>query len=315
MRGCVSPDRDTEDEGRRELDVRVGFGLFASEDQLGSLLSIARRVDVEAGQVLYSRGDPATTLFQVVAGTVELQASDVPTWLVDDGGALGLIDFATGRSHARTAVATGPSRLLELDAAEYRDYLEDNYEVGHRILAQMSARLIADMIASVDPAQFLARAADHERRWVSAVEIPLVERLIILSRMPAFVGTSMQALANLAQTATERRFAAGDVIASAGTDPALISLLVEGTVELELPNGRVQRSGRDFVAHLEELTVGPRLTTSSSVTETIVLQLVRDDLIDRIEEHFDLAMTLLAFVSTVQERVNDASSPGRCRVA
>ncbi|HET9992402.1 MAG TPA: cyclic nucleotide-binding domain-containing protein [Kofleriaceae bacterium] len=311
----MSPDPETHDEGRRELDVRVGFGLFASEDQLDSLLSIARRVDVEVGQVLYTRGDPLTTLFQVITGSVELRAPDVPTWHVGDRGAVGLVDFAIGRSHARTAVTTERSQLLELDAADYRDYLEDNYEVGHRILSQMSGRLVADMIASPDPAHFLARTADHERRWVAEVEIPLVERLIILSRMPAFLGTSMQALANLAQSATERRFAPGDVIATAGTDPGMVSLLVEGTVELELPNGRVQRGGRDFVTHLEELTIGPRLTTTTSTTDTIVLQLDRDDLIDRIEEHFDLAMTLLAFVATEQARVNDASSPGRCRVA
>ncbi len=315
MRARVSPDPETHDEGRHELDVRVGFGLFASEVQLGSLLSIARRVDVDGGQVLFTRGDPSTTVVQVVAGNVELRAPDVPTWRVDDRGAVGLIDFALGRSHARTAVATAPSQLLELDAADYRDYLEDNYEVGHRILSQMSVRLISDMIASPDPARFLARNATREARSFTDVEIPLVERLILLSRMPAFLGTSTQALANLAQSATERRFAAGDVITAAGTDPGKVSLLVDGTVELELPNGRVQRSGRDFVAHLEELAIGPRLTTATCATPTIVLQLDRDDLVDRLEEHFDLAMTLLAFVATEQERVNDVAPTGRCRVA
>ena len=41
MRGCVSPEPERDDEGRRELDLRVGFGLFASDTQLDSLLSIA----------------------------------------------------------------------------------------------------------------------------------------------------------------------------------------------------------------------------------------------------------------------------------
>jgi CRP-like cAMP-binding protein len=315
MRVFVSPDPESDDEGRRQLDVRVGFGLFASEVQLGSLLSIARLVDVDIGQVLYTRAEPVTTLFQLVAGEVELKAPDAPTWRVADRGAVGLIDFAVGRSHARTAVAIAPTQLLELDAADYRDYLEDNYEVGHRILSKLSGRLIADMIASPDPARFLARDGDHERQSFADVEIPLVERLIILSRMPPFLGTSMQALANLAQSATERRFTAGEVIASAGTDPEVVSLLVDGTVELQVPNGRVRRRGRDFVACLEELAIGPRLATATCATDAIVLQVERDDLIDRIEEHFDLAMTLFAFVATQQEHFNDASSPSKCRVA
>ena len=314
-----SPDPD--DGGRREIDLRVGFGLFASENQLDSLLSIARRVDVESGQVLYTRGEPMTTLFQVIVGHVEVQAPELPSWHVRDGGAVGLIDFSLGRAQSRTALATSPSQMIELDAADYRDYLEDNFEVCHRIVAQLSGRLMADMIT--DPARFLTREAEHEAgheagheaRTYAKVEIPLVERLIMMARMPAFRGTSTQALANLAQSAIERRFAPDEVIEEAGTTTKLVSLLVEGTIELVLPYGRARRSGRGFVAHVEELAVGPRRSTAIAVTPAIVLQLERDDLIDRIEEHFDLGMTLLAFVAAEQERVNEASSTGNCRVA
>lgn len=311
----MSPDPELDDAGRRELDVRVGFGLLASEVELESLLSIVRRVDVARGQLLHTRGQPVASLFQVVAGRVELQAPDAPLWHVEDGGAVGLLDFALGRSHARTATAAAPSQLLELDAADYRDYLEDNYEVGHRILSQLSNRITAAMIASRDSTLFATSDLTHQERSFGDVEIPLVERLIILSRMPVFRGTSMQALAKLAQNAVERRYSVGDVITEAGTSPDVVSLLVEGTVELVLPNGRARREGRHLVAHLEELATGPRSITASAATDTIVLQLEREDLIDRIEEHFDLCMTLLAFVAGEQIRVNNASSDGRCRVA
>lgn len=309
----MSPDPTTADEGRRELDLRVGFGLFASETQLDSLLSIARRVDVEAGQVLFTRGEPTTTLFQIVVGQVELGAPELPSWKVRDGGAVGLIDFALRRPHARRAIATTASQLIELDAADYRDYLEDNFEVCHRIIAQLCGRLATDMIS--DAARFLPNVAESDRRSYANVEIPLVERLILMSHVPAFRGTSTQALANLAQSALEHRYEAGEVIVRAGATTNLVSLLVEGTIELELPHGRARRTGRDLVAHLEELAVGPRLTTAIAVTPAIVLQLERDDLVDRIEEHFDLATTLLAFVATEQERVNELLSADQCRVA
>ncbi|CAN5660628.1 hypothetical protein BH11MYX1_BH11MYX1_09150 [soil metagenome] len=309
----MSPEVLSEDEGQRELDLRVGFGLLASETQLDSLLSIARRVDVEPGQVLYTRGEPMTTLFQVIVGHVELAAPDLTTWHVRDGGAVGLLDFSLGRAHSRTAIATATSQMIELDASDYRDYLEDNFEVCHRIVAQLGGRLMADM--SSEPARFLSCDAERDSRTYSNVEIPLVERLIMMSRMPAFRGTSTQALANLAQSATEQRFAPGEVIAHAGTATKLVSLLVEGTVELALPHGKALRTGRDFVAHVEELALGPRLATATAVTPAIVLQIERDDLMDRIEEHFDLAMTLLAFVASEQQQVNEASSTGNCRVA
>lgn len=309
----MPPDAKTHDVVRRELDVRVGFGLFASEDQLGSLLSIARRVDVEAGQVLFQREQPVVSLFQVVAGEVELSSPQSPSWRVSDRGAVGLIDFALARPHARGAVATSPTQLLELDAAEYRDYLEDNYEVGYRIITQMSGRLISDVIADPAADKYLATGDSVEQRSFVDVEIPLVERLIMLSRMPAFRGSSMQALANLAQSATEHRFDPGDVITTAGIDPMAVSLLVEGAVELAISDRRIIRRKRDLVAHLEELAVGPRSISVTAATPSIVLKIERDDLIDRIEEHFDLAMTILGFVAREQEQLNDAG--GRCRVA
>ena len=166
-----------------------------------------------------------------------------------------------------------------------------------------------------DAARFLSNVSEGDRRSYAKLEMPLVERLIMMSHVPAFRGTSTQALANLAQSALEHRFEPGEVIARAGTATNLVSLLVEGTIELELPHGRARRTRRDFVAHLEELALGPRLTTAIAVTPAIVLQLERDDLIDRIEEHFDLATTLLAFVATEQDRVNDLISADQCRVA
>ncbi len=310
----MSPDLESDDEGGRELDVRVGFGVFASEDQVGSLLSIARRVDVEAGQVLYTSGDPIATLFQVVTGAVEIRSPELPAWRVQERGTVGMIDFATGRVHTRTAVATAPSQLLELDAGDYRDYLEDNYEVTPRILAQLSSRLTGEIVAAPELAHLLAHSEPQPARPVHGAAIPLVERLVLLSRMPGFIGTSTQALANLALSATERTFAAGEVIAEAGAACDRVSLLVHGTVELELPTAKVQRQTRGLVAHVEELSTNPRLTTTRCVTEALVLQLDRDDLIDRMEEHFDLAMSLFAVVAAEQGRFNDAAA-GRCRIA
>lgn len=309
----MSDEREVDDGGQRELDLRVGFGLFTADTRLDSLLSIARRVDVEAGQLLFDRGEPTTTLFQVVVGHVELAAPERPTWNLRDGGAAGLLDFALGRPHARTARAAAPCQLIALDAAEYRDYLEENFEAVHRILAQLGGRLMADM--SLDPARFLARASERVGRTYADVEIPFVDRLIMLSQMPPFRGTSTQALANLAHSATERRFAPGDVIAPAGAPSKLVSVLVEGTVDLAVAHGTARRTGRDFVADVDELSLRPRVTSTSAVTAAIVLQIESDDLFDRVEEHFDLATTLLAYVASEQQRVNEASPTGECRVA
>ncbi|MEO8701154.1 MAG: cyclic nucleotide-binding domain-containing protein [Kofleriaceae bacterium] len=294
------------DVGGHELDVRVGLGLFASESQVSQLLSIARQVDVDAGQTLYAQDTPAVTLFQIASGQVELRAGTEPAWHVIESGAVGFVDFVLGRPHTRTAVTTAPCRLLELDASDYRDYLEDNFEIVHQLLARVSAELVGDAIATPEPGLILESVASPRSRSYAKVEVPVVERLTMMSRLDVFAGASMQALAYLAQSAREIRFEPGDVIAAAASTPTMLSILVEGSVELRLPDGnRVQRAGRDLVAHVEELATAPRKTTVVATAHAIVLQIEREELLDRFEEHFELALAALSYVVREQGRLND----------
>ena len=307
MRAHVSVEIESVDEGQREIDLRLGLGIFASAAQLDHLLSISRQVDVAAGEVLYKRGDPARQVFQVMSGDVELRSPTSPSWRIEDTGTAGLIDFMLGRAHARTAVATRDVRMLELEGADYREYLEDNFDVSHRLLARMSSELAAQSAASGEAQTVFALAPTGPApRKFANVEIPVIERMMLLSHMDVFAHASMQSLATLGQTATEVRFAPGDVIATARERATTVSVLVEGTVELALPGGhRALRTGRSLLAHVEELSDAPRVATVTAMTSVISLQLEREELLDRIEEHFDLALSLFRFVAACQERMND----------
>ncbi len=296
------------DEGRRELDVRVGLGMFASEAQLEQLLAISRPVDVEAGHVLHVGDTPPTSIFQVMSGEIALRAPGMPTWQVAAGGTVGFLDFMRGRRHSRTAVATTAASVLELDSTRYREYLEDNFEVGYRIMSQLSGAIMSGVIASPE-AKGLLSSVGVPHPGSFAIELPMVERLMILSRMPAFAGATTQALANLAKSTIETRFEPGEVVAAAGSSSSVVSLLVDGAVELELPGGlRVLRAGPGFVAHLEELTLTPRLSAVTASSALIVLEIDREELLDLLEEHFDLVMTILGLIAGEQEKLNDVEA-------
>ncbi len=309
-------ERPDNDEGSRELDVRVGLGMFASEDQLAHLLAIARQVDVPAGHVLYESARPATTVFQVMSGEIAMHAPEAPSWRVAAGGTAGFVDFMQSRPHSRTAVTATPARLLELDAADYLEYLEDNFEVSHRMLSWLSHEVIADAVARPEAQLLLASAGAAKLPSFAKVELPTVERLMILSRMPAFRGASTQGIANLAQSAVEARFGPGEVIVTAGSSATVVSLLVEGAVELQSPAGlRVKRAGRDFLAHVEELSTAPRLNSVIALSPLIVLQIEREELLDRLEEHADLMMAMFAAIAREQEKLNEVAGVSGIAVA
>lgn len=288
------------DDVRHELDVRVGLGLGASEDQLNQLLSISRQVELAAGQVLFTRGAPVAKLYRLSSGIVELTAPPLPRWRVVDRGAIGFLDLMQGRPHARTATATAPARVLEIDAADYREYLEDNFDVCYRLIEQFAHALVAGLATSSDPAALLAQPEIADARTFANVEIPVVERVLMLARLPMFRGASTQALADLAQRATEARHAPGEQIAETGA----VSVLVSGAVELALPDGtRIRRAGRGLLAHADELVAGARVFTAYAATPTVVLQLDREDFLDRMDEHFELASALFAYLATERDRL------------
>jgi CRP-like cAMP-binding protein len=308
---------DAADEVERELDVRAGLGLFASEKQLKQLLAIARQFDVKAGQVLAERGSPMKSVFQLADGELEMRGNPgEPVWKIENRGAVGFVDFMLGRPWSRTAVAVKPSRVLELDAGAYRDYLEDNFEVGHQVIAQLGSRLMGDVLASPDAAAILGRSAkrdgkrDGKRALDYQSEVPLVIRIMLLSRVPAFSGGTIQALANLAQVAREVRYKAGEVIAEAGATSNELSVLVAGEVTLTHPTQDLTatRHPVDLVAHASELATGPRPLHVVASQDSLVLQIDREELLDRVEEHFELAMSMFAYIATVTEELNNATA-------
>jgi CRP-like cAMP-binding protein len=311
--GGFSAVPDAADEVERELDVRAGLGLFASEKQLQQLLGIARQFDIKAGQVLAERGSPMKSVFQLADGEIEMRGNPgEPVWKIENRGAVGFVDFMLGRPWSRTAVAVKASRVLELDAGAYRDYLEDNFEVGHQVIAQLGSRLMADILASDDAAGILGRTPPREgkRALDYQSEVPLVVRIMLLARVPAFSGGTIQALANLAQVAREVRYARGEVIAEAGSVSSELAVLVAGEVTLTHPTQdlSVTRHPVDLVAHASELATGPRPLRVVASEDSLVLQIDREELLDRVEEHFELAMSMFAYIATVTEQLNNATA-------
>lgn len=302
---------DAADEVERELDIRAGLNLFSSEKQLQHLLGSTRQFDVKAGQVLATRGSPLKSVFQLADGEIEMRGDPgQPVWRIADRGAVGFVDFMLGRPWSRTAVAVKPSRVLELDAGAYRDYLEDNFEIGHQVIAQIGTRLIDDVLASSEAATILGRSAprDGKRALDYQAEVPLVVRIMLLARVPAFSGGTIQALANLAQVAREVRYHAGEVITEAGTTSNEFSVLVAGEVTLTHPTQDLTatRYPVDLVAHASELSTGPRPLRAVASEDSLVLQIDREELLDRVEEHFELAMSMFAYMATVTEELNNA---------
>jgi CRP-like cAMP-binding protein len=327
----------------RELIVRAGILAQGSAHQVAQLVDQARPGAYGPGEVLYAQGAPARQFFVIADGEVELDGPAPQRY--GRGAAVGILDVALDRSHARTAIAVSPVRTLALDARDYFEFLEDHPDLTLAFVAQLALDLHVQHMALPHPERVLGppRAA-----LLPAGVRPdsLVERLPIIRHLRPFLRASVQAQVNLADDARDRALVAGDVLFRAGEPADVVWMVARGTLALEPPDApppperlakgtapvaavtadaeplagellaglrpgaaRVHRllSGPgDLVAHTASLAPGPRRFTATALSDTVVLGLDREALHDRMEEHFDLVRSILAFLAGEQDRIGHA---------
>jgi CRP-like cAMP-binding protein len=298
-------DDDASDIVQRELELRSEIPFTQSEAQLHQLLAIARNVEFEPGDHLFERGAPISNVYVVTSGDIEMVADGMPSWRFSGSGAIGFIDMIMNRPYARTAVARSVVRTLEINADDYREYMQDS-EIGVGMLSRLSADMLEAVLGSLDPARLLHRPSDPSPTAPPATAT-LVDRLLLLSRVPALSLASVQSLANLAQNAEVVHAAAGDILALAGVQVDTLSILVHGEVELIVPHTaiRATRGPIDLLSDIAELSTAPRALTARAKRDSLILQIDREELLDRFDEHFELVASLLAYIGGQRERFND----------
>ena len=292
----------------RELDLLARMPFVESEAELDQLLPIARHVDFVNGEHLFERGQPVDHIYLITQGKAELRAPGVPSWHVNDAGAVGFLDFLMERPYARTAIARGHVRALEIDAADYKEYLQDHVDFASQGLGVLAGDLFDEILASPDPAQLLARPPDLHPAGEHGGQT-MVERLLLLSQVPAFSRASVQALANLAQRARVASYPAGREIITAGVRYDVISVLIRGQVELHhVGSAPIRRGPVDLLCHIAELTSVPRRVSVRAIEDTLVLRIDREELLDRMDEHFEVALSLYGHAARQRELLNNVTA-------
>jgi signal transduction histidine kinase len=119
------------------------------EEDLEWFCEHGQRVAAEAGERLFERGQPADAMWVVVKGVIQGFEEIGGQWLLvattHAGEVTGMLPFSRMTHYPRNAVASEPSELLRLDASRLKELLQVSYEVGRRLVAQMSDRVRGDV--------------------------------------------------------------------------------------------------------------------------------------------------------------------------
>jgi ATP:ADP antiporter, AAA family len=119
---------------------RVDLLRGARGAHLALLAEIAEVIDVAAGEVLMSEGEPATAMYVVTTGEIGLHGGGEHMAMAPEQafGTWALIDEEPARL---TAQATRPSRLLRITRSDFHDLMADHPELALGMLQGLARRM------------------------------------------------------------------------------------------------------------------------------------------------------------------------------
>ena len=138
-------------------DIRIlsGVALFdgLSADQLRLLAFGAERMQLAAGEALYSEGDRADTAFVIVSGRIALYRDQGDTrrelGSAGPGALLGEFALIAPTRRMTGASAQRESELIRLDRKQFRRILEEYPEIAAALHARIAGEL-QDMIRKIE---------------------------------------------------------------------------------------------------------------------------------------------------------------------
>jgi CRP-like cAMP-binding protein len=126
----------------RSAEVLSALPVFAGLDErsLQAIAVLARERAAPAGTVLIREGDPATSFYVIVQGTVHVERDGRMLRSLSDGGFVGEIGLVEGGSRTATVTCATDCEFLELGAFELGRVLETFPSVRVRVEAALARR-------------------------------------------------------------------------------------------------------------------------------------------------------------------------------
>lgn len=271
------------------------FGTLPPEE-LALLATYTTERQFEAAALIASENDRVAAIHLLVEGSVRTSRGGAPLRVFGPRDAVGVLDLLARADDGIEAVAVTATRTLEINAEALLDLFEDHFSILQHVL-----RGIASLVLEKRRQILLASAP------VSALDVsvppsrPLdfVERIFFLRRALPPEFTSVAALAGIARRATELRLDAGAPLWSQGDAADAVVIPVRGSIACSVDDGvhRFRFGPGVFVASSEALASAPHWYAARAESTLLALRVSTEDLIDVFDDHFELAMELLALMA------------------
>jgi len=115
-------------------------------DALNRLASYAHTKSVRAGTTIFEKGDPGTSLFAVLSGTVKISnqstdGKDAVLNMIVAGGIFGEIALLDGRPRTADAFAVTDCQLMVIDRRDFVPLISQNPDIAIKLIEVLCGRI------------------------------------------------------------------------------------------------------------------------------------------------------------------------------
>ncbi len=271
---------------------------------LDRMAELIEAIDARPGETLFRAGEDPEFLYFLTDGRVRLTQEGRPDWVYRGRWVIGTTDALTGRPRARTATVEQPGSLFRLPAFTWLDLMEDSFDATSGALTGSAAGTVAlyARVGRVAGAAASATCADTCRDLGS-----IVDRTLLLHQCSLFAQAGIQSLTDLARHSEVRSYGRGEELFAAGVHPGRTFVVARGEVEVHRERPDVRLSfGPGAVAGGAICLGDPQAEWSArAVSEAAVLSFSEEDLFDEMEEHTDLARSIMTAFALEREQLVD----------
>lgn len=264
-------------------------------EELAFIAERSRERFFAKGSSLLREGEPIAALRFVVEGRVHMSRRGRPMGHANAGGAVGGLGVLTRDSQSIDAVAEQDTLVLEVDADDVFEMMEDRFTILHHILREVCAevvRLVRRLPAGSRPPFPRAEGLTPPRN------LDLVERIFFLRQVPALASSSINALVELSRGMTEVAFDPGVTLWREGEPSSGILLLLSGQARCTTASGLGFDTGPGVpLGAIDSVAEVPRWFHALTETRVVALHVDREVLIDVFEDNTDMAFAFLAVIA------------------
>ncbi len=131
----------------KDFLMKIPIFKFLPEDDHVSLVSLWRMKTVKAGEVLFRKGEPGSSMFVIEEGEIEIllpvdpPVNEVQLSVMREGEFFGELSLFADTPRTATARALIETRLVEMQRGDFITFVMERPSIGISMLAEMAKRL------------------------------------------------------------------------------------------------------------------------------------------------------------------------------